>query len=148
MPRASRIKLDKEKLKEIREHFFYLISNLNDSSEIENFFDSFLSEEEKIMLAKRLVLIMMIKRGYPPHLIQSTLNISYETTRLHSEKLALKNENFHTTIERLIKREKTKEFWEKIDQLLKPFELALRSKTDMKARAELMTPGESQPGSK
>lgn len=136
MPRASKIKLKKEKLKEIQEHFSYLISTLNNSDEIENFFDNFLSEEEKVMLTKRLVLFMMIKRGYPSHVIQSALNISYETIRIHADKILLKNEMFQKTVEKLIKREKSREFWKKADKLLKPFELALKSKTDMKARAK------------
>lgn len=145
MPRASRIKLQEEKLKEIQEHFSYLISNLNRSSEIENFFDNFLSIEEKIMLTKRLVLFMMIKRGYPPQVIQNALNISYETVRIYLDKLPLKNAEFQKTIERLVNREKTKEFWQKLDKILEPLDLALRSKTDMKARAKLMNPGEDWP---
>lgn len=145
MPRASKIKLDKEKLKEIQEHFSFLISSLNDSNEIESFFDSFLTEEEKIMLTKRLVLFMMIKRGYPTNVIQSALNMSYETIRIYVEKLMSKNELFHKIIEKLIKRGKTKEFWEKLDRLFKPFEVILEAKTNMRARAKLMTPGENWP---
>jgi len=146
MPRASKLKLEKEKLKEIQEHFSYLISTLRDSGEIENFLYNFLSEEEKIMLAKRLVFLMMIKRGYPAPAITSALNISYETVRIHSEKLALKNEAFHKTIERLIKRQESSEFWEKMDKMVEPLLLALGAKTDMKARTKLMTPGEDWPG--
>lgn len=145
MPRASRNKIQKEKLQEITEHFSYLISSLNSALEIENFLDNFLTSEEKIMLTKRLVLYMMIKRGYPPHVIQDALQISYETVRLYNDKLPGKNELFQNTIERLIKRDKTREFWVKVDKLLKPLELALRAKTDMKARAKLMTPGEDWP---
>lgn len=145
MPRASRFKLDKKKLEEIREHFSYLISSLNNSEEIENFFDNFLTEEEKVMLTKRLVLFMMLKRDYPPLSIMTALNLSHETVRIYMEKLPLKDEKFQKTIERLVKREKTKEFWQKIDKILEPLDLMLRAKTDMKARAKLMTPGEDWP---
>lgn len=137
MPRASKFNFQQDKLKEISNHFSYLISSLNNSGETENFLDNFLTHEEKIMLTKRLVLFMMIKRGYPPRIIQGALHISYETVRIYTDKLPSKNQQFQQTIERLVKRDKTKEFWEKIDKLLKPIELALRAKTDMKARAKL-----------
>lgn len=97
------------------------------------------------MLTKRLVLFMMLKRGYPPLSIIAALNLSYETVRIYSEKLPSKDEKFQQIIDKLVKREKTKEFWNKIDNLLKPLDLALIAKTDMKARAKLMTPGEDWP---
>jgi len=139
MPRASKFRIQTEKLQEITEHFSFLISSLSNSAEIENFLNNFLTSEEKPMLTKRLVLFMMIKRGYPPHVIQDALHISYETVRVYTDKLPLKNESFQKTIERLVSRGKTKEFWTKVDKILKPVELALKAKTDMKARAKLLT---------
>lgn len=136
MPRVSRSKLHKEKLEEITKHFSFLISSLRDSKEIENFLDEFLTQEEKIMLTKRLVLLMMLQRNYPPPVIQSVLHISYETVRIYQNQLPLKTDLFRKTIERLVTREKAKEFFRKLDKFLKPFDLALRAKTDMKARAK------------
>lgn len=139
MPRVSRSKLHRERLEEITHHFSYLISSLNDSKEIENFLNGFFTSEEKVMLAKRLALLMMIKRGYSPSVIQSALNISYESVRSYANLLPSKNDLFQNTINRLIKREKAKEFWKKIDKMLKPLEYALDAKTNMKARAKLIT---------
>ncbi len=136
MPRASKFKFPEEKLQEIIEHFTQLISSLSRSKEIENFFDNFFTGEEKIMLAKRLVLLMMIKKGYGPTQIQSALHISYETVRIYTQQLQLKNEMYLKTIEKLLDREKSKEFWEKVDKILKPFELAMKARNDMKARAK------------
>lgn len=137
MTRVSRARLDQKRLEEIKEHFSFLISSLNNSIEIENFFNEFLTEEEKIMLTKRLVLYLMLKRNYSPPDIQTALHVSYETVRTYQKQLQYKNSLFQKTIERLVKREKAKAFFEKIDKILKPLDLALRAKTDMKARAEL-----------
>lgn len=137
MTRVSRLKLTKNRLEEIREYFSFLIASLNNSSEIENFLDGFLTNEEKIMLSKRLVLMMMIKRGYPPSAIQSILNMSYESVRTYTILLSTRNNMFQKTIERLIKRQKTREFLQKIDKLLKPLDLVLRSGTDMRGRAKI-----------
>lgn len=137
MTRVSRFKLQENKLKEINDHFLYLITTLENSKEVENFFEEFLTKEEKTMLAKRLVLLMMIQKGYSPSKIQSTLNVSYESVRTYTNQLATKNNLFKKTIERLVKRQKAKEFFLKVDKILAPIELALRSGTNMKARAKL-----------
>lgn len=136
MTRVSRARLDQKRLEELKEHFSFLISSLNNSVEIENFFNEFLTEEEKIMLTKRLVLYLMLKRNYSAPEIQAALHVSYETIRTYQNQLQYKNSLFQKTIERLVKRERTKEFFEKIDKILKPLDLALRAKTDMKARAK------------
>lgn len=137
MTRVSRAKLDRERLQELENHFSYLISSLTKTNEIENFFEEFLTREEKIMLAKRLVLFMMLKRNYSPSIIQSALHISYETVRTYQMQLHHKNVLFQQVIERLIQRDHIIKFFEKIDKLLKPIDLALRAKTDMRARAKL-----------
>lgn len=89
------------------------------------------------MLAKRLVLYMMLKVGYSPSAVQSTLHVSYETVRAYQNQLEHKNSLFFQTIERLVKRERTKAFFEKIEKMLKPVNLLLRAKTNMQARAKL-----------
>lgn len=136
MTRISKSRLRDNQLEEITEHFFYLISSLSKSTEIENFLNNFLTKEEKIMLTKRLVLFMMIKRNYPPHIIQNALHVSYETVRSYNDKLPMKDSLFQAIIEKLVRREKSKELWRKVDKLLKPIDLFLRAKTDMKARAK------------
>ena len=137
MTRVSRRKLHPKKIEEIREYFSFLIASLNNSVEIENFLDGFLTNEEKIMLSKRLVLLMMLKRGYLPSDIESILSMSYESVRTYKNLLPMRNNQFQKTIERLVKKEEAREFWQKVDKILKPLDLALRSGTDMRARAKL-----------
>jgi len=137
MPRASRAKLHPKKIEEIEEYFSFLIASLNSSGEIENFLDGFLTKEEKVMLSKRLVLLMMLQRGYPSSIIQSVLHLSHESIRIYANMLPTRNKLFKETIERLIKRGKTQEFWQKVDKILTPLDLALRAGTDVKARAKI-----------
>lgn len=137
MPRTSKFKFKEKELQQITEHFSYLIATLTNSDEVLNFLENFFTKEEKLMLSKRLVLLMMVKRGYGPSVIQSALHISYETVRTHTNQLNLKNELFLKTIEKLIKREQSKEFWEKVDKILKPLDLIMKSRSDMQARAKV-----------
>lgn len=139
MPRISRSKLAPEKLQEITDHFSYLVSSLTHTKDIEGFLMDFLTREEKIMLAKRLVLFMMIKKGYEPQFIQQMLHLSYETVRTYTNQCYEKNAIFHGILDKMLDRQKTKDFWRKIDTFLKPVELLLNSKRNMKARAKFIS---------
>lgn len=138
MPRVSKYKIQEDKLKDIIDHFSYLIASLSQKGEVEKFIGEFLTKEEKIMLSKRLVLFMMLKRNYLPSQIRSGLNISYETIRVYQNQLDNKSKEFHQKIEKLVGRQKSKEFFDKVDKFLKPLEYALNSKTSMKARAKFL----------
>ncbi|MCL4416709.1 MAG: Trp family transcriptional regulator [Actinobacteria bacterium] len=139
MPRVSKFKLGQKELERINKNLSYLISSLNKSEAIESFLDEFLTKEEKTMLAKRLVLFIFLKRNYPPSVIRSALNLSYETIRIYQNQLNLKSKSFHELVEKLIRREQTKELFEKIDKLLKPLSLVLESKSNMKSRAKFLS---------
>lgn len=136
MPRASKFRLEQKQFEAINSHLFYLISSLNKKDEIGDFLESFLTKEEETMLAKRLALFMMIKKHYSPSVIQRTLHISYETVRIYQNQLLSKNDTFQRIMKKLIERQESMDLFSKIDKLLKPLDLALRSKRDMKARAE------------
>lgn len=139
MPRISRKKLSKNVYEEIEENFSFLISTLHGSAEIGDFFSDFFSAEEKTMLTKRLMLHLMLDAGYRTSQIQAVLGMSQETIRVH--KLLFRNggEIYKKTIRKIANREKTKQFWKKVEQILKPVDLLLRSKSDMKARAKLLS---------
>src|SRR3989304_3224157 len=83
MPRASRKPVRKNVDDEIRENFSSLISSLSSSSDIQKFFIDFLTREEQIMLSKRLMLHLMLERGYKNNQIQGVLGISKDTVRTH-----------------------------------------------------------------
>ena len=136
MPRASRKPIKRELNKELNDYFTSLISSLNRASEVERFFVDFLTEEEKKMLTKRLMLHLMLENNYKPSQIESVLDMSRETIRVHGKIWSKGGLIYREIISKIAKKEKAKRFWEKVDKILKPLDLALRAKTDMKARAE------------
>lgn len=139
MPRASKKPLSRDIVEEITKHFSYLLSYLQQEREINVFLDEFLTKEETLMLVKRLVLLMMIKRGYAPSNIKSSLKVSYETIRSHTNLLIGKSTTFHSLLEKLITKDQSQEFWKKLDRLFKPLDLFLQSKSNMKARTKLLS---------
>src|SRR6266436_5291373 len=98
MPRVSRSRLQNRQLEEITEHFSYLISSLTKRTDIETFLNEFLTKEEKIMLAKRLTLFMMLEKQYAPPGIKSVLKVSYETVRSYKQQLSFKSTEFRKII--------------------------------------------------
>ena len=79
MPRVSKNKLTEKQLYEISDMFLNLISQLTVKNDVEDFLDNFLTPEEKVMLAKRLMVFIMIVSGYQTEDIKSTLHVSHET---------------------------------------------------------------------
>lgn len=139
MPRASRFSLKRKQFQEMNSHLIFLISSLNNKDEIGNFLESFLTKEERVMLTKRLVLFMMLRKQYPPSVIRNVLHISYETIRIYQNQLLAKNSLFQKILEKLLRRQDTIKLFGKINNLIKPIDLVLNSKRNMKARAKLVS---------
>lgn len=136
MPRASRRTVRKEIDLELKDNFASLISSLSASKEIEQFFQDFLTKEEGTMLTKRLMLHLMLENGYRTSDIQAFLSISKETVRVHRNTWSRGGITYKKVISKIARREKTRQFFKKIERMLKPIDLAMKSRNDMKARAK------------
>lgn len=141
MPRASRKPVKKSLNQELNQYFTSLISSLNRAEDIEQFFKDFLTIEEKTMLTKRLMLHLMLENGYKTSQIEAVLGMSRETIRVHGHIWSGGGIVYKKIVNKIAGKEKAKRFWEKVDKILKPLDLALRSKTDMKARAQFASGG-------
>ncbi|MBI2442315.1 MAG: hypothetical protein HYV40_00210 [Candidatus Levybacteria bacterium] len=138
MGRVSKRKINVELQKELDEQLNTLIVSFSGKDEIHQFLGEFLTQEERTMLGKRLVLYMMLQKGFRSSEIQNSLSISLETVRSHKYLLENKRAPFIRKIQKLIKLEKNRQFWKKIEKAFEPLDLALRSKTDMRARAKFL----------
>jgi|WetSurMetagenome_2_1015567.scaffolds.fasta_scaffold95209_2 uncharacterized protein YerC len=139
MPRASKKPVSEKVMIELQDNFAYLVSSLSNSVEIQQFFNDFLSDEEKLMLSKRLMLHLMLENGYEAEEICAVLGITKETVRIHKTIRILGGSAYKTIIKKIARREKTKQFWKKVENALKPLDLMLQAKTNMKARAKLLS---------
>lgn len=133
---SKRVIADRLK-REIDEQLSFTISSLVNEDEVGTFLNEFLTKEEKIMFGKRLVLYMLLHKGFSNTQVTSLLSMSHETVRWYRELSGNKSETFIKIIERLLKRERTKELWKKIEKIFEPFTFALEAKNNMKARAKL-----------
>ena len=136
MSRASRKPVSGKVDKEIKENFSSLISSLNNSTQIQQFFSDFLTEEEQTMLSKRIMLHLMLERGYKSSQIQAFLGINKDTVRIHKT-IWERGSNVYKNVLRVIaKKAEAREFWEKLEKFFTPIELFAKSRHDMRERAK------------
>lgn len=119
MPRVSKKNIDKDIQDDLGNHFLFLISELQSTKDIKMFLNDFLSDEEKGMLTKRLALHMMLEMGYKMRDIAIVLGVSRETIRMHTHVWSKGGPEYKAVIRRIVKSEKTKKFWEKVENFLK-----------------------------
>jgi hypothetical protein len=136
MPRASRIPVSKTLDKEIKNTFAFLISSLNKNTQINLFFNEFLTHEEQIMLSKRVVLHLLLEKGYKNSQIQTYLNVNKDTIRMHRLIWEKASPEYKAILKTLIRKNNINDLWDKLDNLAKPLELAIKSRSNMRARAK------------
>lgn len=129
MPRASKQQLDTIIWQEMNVNLFNLLGSLK-AKDLERFFPQLLTREERTMLAKRITLYSLILNGFADSEIKKNLKISHETIRNARLVLETKDKDFQSKLKKLIKKDSP--------QFLKFINLALRSKTSVKARNQLL----------
>ena len=137
MPRKSRAILSDKELVDIKKQISSLLGNL-DATDSEMFLEELLTEEEKIMLGKRISLYTLLYQGASVSDAQQTLGISYETARTYNIIKDHKSGFFKKAFSKEIEKRNIKKTVAKIEEKLKPLEYALNAKTNMKARAKLL----------
>ncbi|PJA90971.1 MAG: hypothetical protein CO135_03775, partial [Candidatus Levybacteria bacterium CG_4_9_14_3_um_filter_35_16] len=85
MPRVSKRPIGKKVGEDLKESFASLISSLQTSNEIEQFFKDFLTNEESTMLAKRLMIYLMLENKHTASDIELVLSMSRESIRFHQK---------------------------------------------------------------
>jgi uncharacterized protein YerC len=76
MPRVSPRPLKKEIEKEITANLRWVFSQLKSEPAARDFLDDFLTDEERLMLAKRLAVIYLLKEGFSYNKISEALKIT------------------------------------------------------------------------
>ena len=104
-----------------------------EEGELRKFLGDFLTSEERIMLAKRLTLYIMLLSDYSDTQIKDVLKMSYETIRAIRGLLDNKSQRFKDSLSDWVKKPDKKR---STNRLLKFIELALAAKSDVKARAK------------
>ena len=115
MPQISRRPLDRETANRLFESFFRTIGLLN-RQDAELFLDDLLTRTERVMLAKRLAISILLDVGKTYQHIKELLNVSQSTITVVGKTLELSG-GYRRAIEKLKKSERWKEFWQELERL-------------------------------
>lgn len=120
MPRASKNNPIPEKdLERLQDNLYSLLSSLNNPTITATFMNDFLSDEEKIMLSKRLGLYIMLDLNIDTPTIMNALSISLETVRTHKIRSMRQSLEFKQIVRSLQARERNNDRLERIGNIAK-----------------------------
>ncbi len=88
MPQISRIPMDRKTETKVLENLELVLAKLGQREEMKDFLFSLLTTTEKLMLAKRLAIIILLREGVP----QSTISNSLKVTRATVSRMQLVSE--------------------------------------------------------
>jgi len=116
MSQVSKYPIHKDVERRMFEVLRETISSLNNAEEIEVFLSDFLSPSEKIMLAKRLSIAVLLHKGYGS--IMEVLRVTPPTIANVSLLLKYSGKGYKRAVEKIAAEEKMNAFFEKIEDIL------------------------------
>jgi len=111
MPRVSKTReVSQQQRSLFVDDFYSAVTSLKDKDEVKAFFDELLTREEKLMLAKRFQIAMMLKLGYLWKEIDERVKVTQVTISKLRQKLDFGLKGLDRVAQRiiLIKKEKLK----------------------------------------
>jgi uncharacterized protein YerC len=118
MAQVSRRPLGQKLENELSRLLIRVVVDLKNPDEIENFLKDFLSPMEKIMLAKRLAIAVLIGKGHDYQQIKEILKVTAGTIASVSLKYKYAGQGYKRIVEKILRQEKTEKLLDKIDDLL------------------------------
>lgn len=100
------------------ELFWRAFQDLDKGEEIQSFLSDLLTRTERVMLAKRLSIALLLTKGYDYQTIKDILKVSSSTIGSIASWLDRSGEGYKLLLEKWLKEEKMKKFWEDIDRIL------------------------------
>lgn len=118
MPQVSKFMLKPEVWEKIFDLFSDTFLRIKDKEKLNNFFDSFFSPTEKIMLAKRLAIAVLLAKGNDYQTIRNTLRVTSGTISKVNLLMKSKNSGLKRAVEYILDKDSGKLFWQEIINLL------------------------------
>ena len=135
MARVSSIELSEKDRCEFEKNFYSFITSFKNAEEISSFLKHFLTDEEQIMLSKRLKLLQLSSQDYSPEEIKEALQVSYESARSYKLLFEYKPEFFKQKIAQSLKTQDKNHY--KDNTFLNALDIIVKSRSSAKARAKL-----------
>lgn len=119
MSQVSKYPISKPIADRIFEVFIKSLVKIKDQKEADQFISDLLTPTEKIMLAKRLAIAFLLKKGYDYRTIQKIIRVSAPTITAVNMAIQHGSEGYKNLVNRILKEEKLMTLIEKsVSQLL------------------------------
>lgn len=118
MPQVSRYPVSTDVYNRIFEILFKAIADVKLPSDVREFFEDFLTPTERIMLAKRLAIAVLLAKNYDYKAISKILRVSPATIAAVNIFFRYAGEGYKKVVKRILNEEKQEKFWNKLDDLL------------------------------
>lgn len=120
MTQLSRYPVSKKVYDLIFDNFCWLIASLNKQQDVEIFIRDFLTKTEKLMLAKRIMIALLIEQGYSYDDIMQILKVS-PSTIAKIQQLLESSQGYKIALMKLNRKQEMKIFWQEIKKILLTF---------------------------
>lgn len=117
MTMVSKYPLNNKIKERVYEIFLKTMANLKTPEEVGNFLEEFLTPTEKIMLAKRLSIAVLLAKNYDARSICKILKVSLNTVTNMNLWIKHNKGYLNQVAESLIREEQNEEFWNKVEYL-------------------------------
>ena len=118
MAQVSRYPLTKEVEERVFEILLKTIADLKKHQEIDEFLKDFLSPTERIMLAKRLTIAILLGKGYDYRQIREILKVTPGTIAAVNLKLKYAGKGYKKVVGKVLKEEKIEKLLGKVNNVL------------------------------
>lgn len=112
MTRISKRPLRKELEVRMFEIFWQCFADLKSPKEVFEFFEAFVSPAEKVMLAKRLAIAVLLEKGWDYQLISSTVKVSTSTVNSVRSQMQYRGDGYRKAARKVIANEQIADFLE------------------------------------
>ena len=110
MPHVSKKRLDKRQEKELIRNFELVLTKISNDSQMHDFLGSLLTPTEKVMLAKRLAIVVLLKEEIPQASVVSALNVTQATVSRMQLFLESRGGGYEIALNKLAKEKAFVEF--------------------------------------
>lgn len=117
MTKVSRLPLRTDVWNRIFDLFISTLADQKDKKKLSKFVDDFFSPTEKIMLAKRLALAVLLAKGHDYESIRRTLRVSPPTIAKLSLKIQYGGEGLKPVIGDILSKQASQIIWKEIEDL-------------------------------
>src|SRR3972149_8535283 len=112
MAQVSKRKVKPEIEKRMFEMLWSAFTKCTSPGKVQDFLNDLFTTTEKVIIAKRLAIALMLHKGYGYTDICETLKVSPPTVSKVKDWLSLKGEGFRRVLNEIIKDETVAQFWQ------------------------------------